>query len=307
MCFFSVVIPLYNKAPYLFQTLQSVCKQTFRDFEIILLDDGSTDDSLREAAKIQDPRLQIHPFENKGVSKARNRGIDLAKSNYIAFLDADDLWTPVHLEEMHTLIKKFPEEQVFSSAVNILKNGVKSKASYSIPSKKYQKLNYFKGSLRTSLLHPSALVIHRELYQKIGGFDPAYQNYEDIDYWFRIGRHSAVAFSSTPTVTLVKTENSLSNRAFRVENHCFLEAYDAVQNEIPEFYRVLNLNRLSLALLCKENACKQEFKTLISKIDFKDLTLRQRLLLQLPAWGLTFLKKIKKFLGKLGCSLVVFR
>lgn len=88
----SVVIPLYNKDKQIAKTLYSVLKQTYPNFEVIVVNDGSTDNSLSEVSKISDSRIRLICQENKGVSAARNRGIQEAKSDYIAFLDADDEW-----------------------------------------------------------------------------------------------------------------------------------------------------------------------------------------------------------------------
>ena len=168
MSFFSIVIPLYNKEAYILQTLQSVCKQSFSDFEILLINDGSTDRSLEEVAKVKDIRLKIITQKNQGVSRARNFGMQQAKGNFIALLDADDLWAPNYLEKIHALTKEFPKEAVFSSAVHISKKGLTKKAVYSISDKPVQKLNYFKGSLKSSLLHPSSVVLHRDVFIKLG-------------------------------------------------------------------------------------------------------------------------------------------
>jgi glycosyltransferase involved in cell wall biosynthesis len=307
MSFFSIVIPLYNKEAYILQTLQSVCKQSFSDFEILLINDGSTDRSLEEVAKVKDIRLKIITQKNQGVSRARNFGMQQAKGNFIALLDADDLWAPNYLEKIHALTKEFPKEAVFSSAVHISKKGLTKKAVYSISDKPVQKLNYFKGSLKSSLLHPSSVVLHRDVFIKLGGFDTRYSNYEDIDYWFRIGLHYEVVFASTPYATIQKIENSLSSQKFNWKTHCFLESYDTVKSEVHEFGKVLDLNRLSLALLCKQNGCEKQFELLKKKIHAKNLNLPQRLLLRLPKVALSTLRKVKAFFEEKGVSIVVFK
>ena len=104
---FSVIIPIYNKEKDVETTIKSVLNQTYIDYEIILVDDGSTDNSLNIVNAIEDDRIQIFTKQNEGVSKTRNYGITKAKAEYIAFLDADDYWYPNHLEILHNLIKKF--------------------------------------------------------------------------------------------------------------------------------------------------------------------------------------------------------
>ena len=97
--FFSIVIPLYNKEPFIEKTIQSVLDQTFKDFEIIIINDGSTDKSLGEVECLNDERISIFTIINQGVSHARNHGIHKAKGHYIAFLDADDYWESEFLTE----------------------------------------------------------------------------------------------------------------------------------------------------------------------------------------------------------------
>src|SRR5690554_5521626 len=96
---FSVVIPLYNKELSISNTIQSVLDQTFQNFEIVIVNDGSTDNSVKEVEKFDDKRIRLIHQENQGVSAARNRGIKEARYEWIAFLDGDDLWEKEHLEE----------------------------------------------------------------------------------------------------------------------------------------------------------------------------------------------------------------
>ena len=110
----SVVIPLYNKEHQIAETLRSVLEQTFQDFEVVIVDDGSTDKSSEEALKIRDPRIRFVRQENAGVSAARNRGIEEARFDLIAFLDADDRWKPEYLQTQYDLFQKYPQCGVFA-------------------------------------------------------------------------------------------------------------------------------------------------------------------------------------------------
>lgn len=115
---FSVIIPLYNKAPYIGKALQSVLEQTFDDFEIIVVDDGSTDDSYSVAKAVLEtserPFKLIHQ-ENAGVSTARNKGVAASSGEYICFLDGDDWWAPTFLEKMDELIQDYPEAGIYGT------------------------------------------------------------------------------------------------------------------------------------------------------------------------------------------------
>ena len=112
---FSVVIPLYNKQDCIRNTVQSVLNQTFPDFEINIVDDGSTDRSLEIARQFDDPRIRVFSKPNGGVSSARNYGIRQSRKKYIAFLDADDLWYPDYLSEIARLIDKYPGCGIYSA------------------------------------------------------------------------------------------------------------------------------------------------------------------------------------------------
>lgn len=117
---FSVVIPAYNVQEYIGDTLQSVFCQTCADFEIIVVEDGSTDDTARILAELKDPRLRVIRQKNKGVSAARNAGFAVARGKYIAMLDSDDLWKPWHLELARRFFISHPEVCWHSSKCEIV-------------------------------------------------------------------------------------------------------------------------------------------------------------------------------------------
>jgi glycosyltransferase involved in cell wall biosynthesis len=123
---FSIIIPLYNKALYIAKAIQSVAAQTYQEFELIVIDDGSKDESL-EKLRVTSYELRennpdffakiiIIEQQNQGVSITRNNGVKLAKYDYIAFLDADDWWEPTFFEEMKALIEEFPEGGIYGSS-----------------------------------------------------------------------------------------------------------------------------------------------------------------------------------------------
>lgn len=120
---FSVVIPLYNKQAYIADTLRTVFAQTYADFEVVVVDDGSTDDSAATVLAHSDARLRLIRQPNAGVSAARNRGVAEARGSIIAFLDADDRWEPHHLETLADLVKLYPRCGAFATSYAIVKNG----------------------------------------------------------------------------------------------------------------------------------------------------------------------------------------
>src|ERR1035437_6016704 len=131
---FSIIIPLYNKAKYIQKAIHSILSQTFQEYEIIIVNDGSTDNSLEviSSCQLSTVNYQLINQENKGVSTARNNGVKLAKYDYIAFLDADDWWEPTYLEEMKALIDEFPDAGIYGSSYYIVKNGNKIPANIGV-------------------------------------------------------------------------------------------------------------------------------------------------------------------------------
>ena len=114
---FSVVIPLYNKEKYIARSISSVLHQTYENFELLVIDDGSTDESCRVAASIEDSRIRLIHKKNGGESSARNFGIKHSSNDYIAFLDADDEWAPNFLRTIAGLIHAYPKASIFSTGI----------------------------------------------------------------------------------------------------------------------------------------------------------------------------------------------
>ena len=126
---FTVVIPLFNKERHIERAVRSVINQTFQDFEIIVVDDGSTDNSVEEVLKIKDNRIKLIKQKNGGVSSARNKGIDESRFEYIAFLDADDAWKPNFLESINGVIEQYPKAGAYCTSYDIKREDLESNLS----------------------------------------------------------------------------------------------------------------------------------------------------------------------------------
>lgn len=121
---FSVIMPLYNKGPYVEKALRSILSQTFPDFELIIVNDGSQDVSLAIANRVlEGTGAIVIDQENAGVSTARNNGVATSHGDYLCFLDADDWWEPTFLERMNWFIEKYPEAKLFATNYFYIKNG----------------------------------------------------------------------------------------------------------------------------------------------------------------------------------------
>lgn len=196
---FSVVIPLYNKELSINNTICSVLNQTFGDFEIIIVNDGSTDNSENIVKKIGDDRVRLLNQKNQGVSAARNTGIQNAKYEWIAFLDGDDLWEKNHLEEIHKMMKIFPSEKIFVTSFEFSdkRNMFKHPRNSTI----FKIEDYFKEAIKESLIWTSVVVINANCFESIGVFDEQLNRGEDLDLWSRLARQYAIIKSSIVTAT----------------------------------------------------------------------------------------------------------
>ena len=198
----SIVIPLYNKEKYISDTLRSVFGQSFQDFEVVIVDDGSTDGSAAVVRSYDDPRIRLIEQANGGVSAARNRGIAEARGEYIAFLDADDEWKPDYLATQHSLAVKYPQCSVF--AVNYEFRDTQGRTTPTI----IRKLpfagedgvltNYFEVA---SCSHPPicsiSIMVRKSAMESIGGFPVGIKSGEDLLTWARLAARYEIAYART--------------------------------------------------------------------------------------------------------------
>ena len=211
---FSIIIPLYNKAKYIQRAIDSVLNQSFQEFEVIVVNDGSTDSGEEIVKKEYGERVMLINQANQGVSQARNAGIALAKFDYIAFLDADDYWAANYLDSIRMGIEKFPGTGIIGSSY------AKShgELGYEDPTGWFQMNDYFKRAIVNTLFFTSATVVKKSFFLQHAGFDKNLARGEDLDVWFR-----AVLFYGKPVYTFSKMvyyssedETQATNRQFPV-------------------------------------------------------------------------------------------
>ena len=238
----SVVIPLYNKAQSIRKTLDSVLAQTYKDFEIVVVDDGSTDDSANVAeATLLASRLSPLAFRlirkpNGGVSSARNAGILAAKGEYIAFLDGDDLWHPEYLETLQQLIEDYPDAALYGIGCTTI-NGDKIPENVT-PSTMRGKVenvwNNYPGYWTGSSSSSRARLI------EIGLFDTRMTHGEDIDMWWRLLLSGKGVFDNRVLAYYRQdTENRAMNKLIRLEKHIpyFVDKYAEARANNVDFRR----------------------------------------------------------------------
>ncbi|MEK4823137.1 glycosyltransferase family 2 protein [Niallia sp. FSL W8-0951] len=193
----SVVIPLYNKEQYIERTIMSILSQTFQDFEIIIVDDGSTDGSVERAETWADDRIKVLKMEHKGASAARNKGILAATAELITFIDADDEWKPGFLEKIIYLKDKYPECGAYATSYEIVLPTKKKiiPSIYQTP-EKWEGIftNYVEKTLKDLPIISSAIAVRKQVFDKIGLFKEGEPLGEDQDMWLRIGMNYSIAY-----------------------------------------------------------------------------------------------------------------
>lgn len=204
--FFSIVIPLYNKEHQIADTLRSVFAQSFTDYEIVIVNDGSTDNSVTAVEAIDDPRIRLISQANAGVSAARNRGIEEARGKYIALLDADDLWHPDFLTTIADLIARYPKCDVFATRYDFTDEFGNKKPSiinnFPFNGKDGILSNYFEVAINSDApLWTSVVVTSKNALQSVGGFPVGITSGEDLLTWARLACRFKIAFSQTVCAT----------------------------------------------------------------------------------------------------------
>lgn len=299
----SVVIPLYNKEKSILNTIQSVVNQTYTDFELLIVDDSSTDKSASIAASYPDTRIRVIHKENGGVCSARNRGIQEAIGEYIALLDADDQWDMKYLEEQMRMVKDYPDAAMWGINFAELSDGkLIRKLATGLPDgyRGYVE-NYFQTPGRVSDLYcSSSVLIRREVFDRVGMFDERIKYAEDSDMWFRIIACYPVAFYDRYMVFyLYDAENRAMNRKRMLKNWLpyYVDKYkDPLFKQDKVFYQwVMHWAACRIKLVYFNDAEQYEDARVASrKLDYSQLPFKYRFELLTPYWLGRFVYKLLK-------------
>lgn len=220
----SVIVPLFNKERTIERALHSILAQRFADFEVIVVNDGSTDDSVIAAQKIRDPRIRIVSTENHGPGAARNRGVAEARGEVLAFLDGDDAWLPHFLDHALGLLDRFGD-RVGAAVVGYelypvgrsmeplwrrrgLAEGIFTATPSTVPDRFLALIAY---------MSPWNTIVRREVFERWGGFcaTPGVRYAEDSFLWLKVALNSGIAVSLTPPCARYHTEDSELTRKDR--------------------------------------------------------------------------------------------
>ena len=286
---FSVIIPLYNKEKSILSTISSVLNQTYTNFELIVVDDGSTDNSAQIVNEINDSRIKLIKKINGGVCSARNTGIREAKYDFIAFLDADDIWDKSYLEEQTKMITDFPDAAMWGinfAEVDSKENEVHLSTGLPIGFRGIVQ-NYFGYKHVSDLFSSSSVVIIKDIVNTTGMFDERIKYSEDLDMWYRIILNYKVAFDSQ---ILVKYSQDSENRAMerRIELSSFLpfyiDKYDGYCNSNSIFAHYIH-TFAAANILKYYFANRKERKiarSVIPKLRFKDIHPKYKWIFKTP-------------------------
>lgn len=271
----SVVIPLYNKEKSIVATLQSVLAQTYTDWECIVINDGSSDNSLEvvknfiDEFKIDDFNFQILTQDNAGVSAARNRGIEEAKGEYVAFLDGDDLWDKDFLKEMAKLIEEYPNKSIYGLGCEQIKRGDKPIISN----------HYYRGvstwDHTTMAFTGSSACVRKQDAITVGLFDIRITHGEDLDMWWRLMLLHGGASDLRPYAYYIQdAENRAMYRVAPLEKHIpyYIDKYADARAKNKEFCRFFDeqmIYRLYPYLF--DRNYRKEAQRLAKKLDYSQL------------------------------------
>jgi glycosyltransferase involved in cell wall biosynthesis len=282
MSLISVIIPVYNGEKTIRETIESVLNQTFRNFELIILNDGSQDSTLEVVSSIQDFRLKVFSHPNAGLAASRNRGTFHAVGEYISFIDADDLWTPDKLETQLKALQDNPEAAVAYSWTNYI-----DESGQFLRRGGYLTANgdvYAKLLVVDFLENGSNPLIRRQALIQVGGFDESLPAAEDWDILLRLAAQYSFVAVPHPQILYRVSANSMSAHVVRQETAC-LKVLERAFNQAPESLQYLK--KYSMANLYRYLS----FKVLDAYPDRKRGLIAARFLWQLIKNDLASLKQ----------------
>ena len=267
----SIILPTYNRAHTLKKAIDSVLNQTYEDFELIIVDDGSTDNTYNLIKSINDHRIiYVKHEKNKGAAAARNTGIRLAKGRYIAFQDSDDEWYLQKLEKQIKIIESNKQTDIVYSSFFLIKNG--QKLLY--PRKKNFKLegNLRKTFSRHNVVALPTVLIKKECIQKAGLFDERFPRFQDWEFFFRLSKYCNFKFIDEPLVIAhVQNDGITSNSKFLIEGlYLFIEKYkdELTKSSISALYRRLAVEKF------KNGLKKEALFDIVKSIRFNPLDIK---------------------------------
>jgi len=242
----SVIIPTFNRSKTIFRAIDSILKQTYKPYEIIVVDDGSTD-GTKDLVINKYPSIKYFYQSNNGVSKARNKGVHESKGEWIAFLDSDDEWLPKKLQEQKKNLEQNPTTFISHTNEIWIRNGVRVNQM-----KKHQKFGgyIFDKCLEFCRMSPSSIMIHRKVFEDVGNFDEDLLVCEDYDLWIRVTSKYLVTYIDD---LMIKKYGGHEDQLSKVKNGI-------------EHFRIQSLEKILLSKILSEGQAEEVRKVLLRKL-----------------------------------------
>jgi glycosyltransferase involved in cell wall biosynthesis len=234
----SVIIPAYNAERTILETITSVQQQTFSDFELIVINDGSTDRTLELLNTVEDARLKIFSYSNGGLPVARNRGISQATGEFIAFIDADDLWTADKLELQLAALQRHPEAGVAYSWTYFMDE--QRGPSYVEGSRLFEGNVYAELLVNNFLHNGSNPLIRRRAIESVGEFDPTLKSCEDWDFYLRLAARWTFVLVPKPQIIYRQSSGAMSSKVEIMEQTSLIVLERAFRAAPPELQYLKN-------------------------------------------------------------------
>ena len=285
---FSVIIPLYNKGVHIQDTLESVFNQQFTDFEIIIVNDGSTDDGYKKIHALNHPKIHCYTTVNKGVAAARNLAMQHAEGAFFAFLDADDFWTPTHLYDLNELIQQHPNCGLYASNYyfDYGNNFIVHPKFPTLPKSSNWSgvvLDFFLASIHNRIAWTSALAIPKETLSSVGNFNTRFTTGQDTDFWLRIAIQKPVAFTKKVSAIYNTTAiNRLTNLNPKKRKFMTFEAFLEAEKTNSSLKKLNDIHRAELAI---KHYIINDIKTgdfYKKNLNYNNINWKKHLLLLLP-------------------------
>lgn len=300
----SVIIPLYNKGFIISETLKSVLAQTFTDFEIVIVNDGSTDNSLKIVSNFSDERIRLFQQDNKGAASARNLGIEKATGKLIAFLDADDYWFPNHLEELIKLYTDFPNCGMYCNRYKIKTTSKHfQEPTFNGIDENFRGIvsNYFYSNRPFRINITLNQLIPKKIILEMNCFSEDITNGQDLELWTKIGiKYRVVINNKHTSIYNYYLPNSLSKNKIKSMQLMDFKQFEKFEEKDAYLKEFLDLHRFFYAIQYKAIGDIKQAKNYFNEMNSKNITLVNHILFFLPSFVLQMLYKIKRFFKRVG-------
>lgn len=299
----SVIIPLFNKGFIISETLNSVLVQTFIDFEVVIIDDGSTDNSFEVVSQFSDKRIKLFQQKNKGAASARNVGIEKATGELIAFLDADDYWFPNHLEELYQLYIDFPNCGVYCSKYQIknTKNTLITPFFKGIPADFVGIVtNYFTSNHPYKINITLNQLIPKKVLIEMGCFTEGVTNGQDLELWTKIALKYPVAIHHKSTAIYnYYLPNTLSKNSIKTMKLMDFNQFNEAEKQNVDLKHFLDLHRIFYAKHYKIVGDYENVDFYLKDVNKENISIHMKLFFITPSFILNGLFHLKKWLKQI--------